>query len=735
MRLVNVLMIAFLVPWLCGQQTGSADKDQASDISEVSMDDLLNISVVSASKNEQKLYDASAKIVVVTADQIRKRGYLDLEQVLHDLAGFDFNKTMSIEWSTIFMRGLRTDNSDRFLLIWDGVIQNDLWKQSVWLSRQYPLTNIERIEVMYGPSSLLYGANAFSGIINVILKKEKDVNGINFLATGGSFKTGLVEVNAGKEWNGWRFMMNYRMFQSNEMDLEGKSWTDNAGNERNYVLTDDDFVPASDPKYALDVRDGVVFWDPGDHNKYPLPLAPEHHTKDWFLQLGVGYKGFEFRYFRWERDENGDLMYTPQKRINTVWTPDASAAYGSYTHQFTEHLSSKSYVIYRTSGLIGDRSNDPSFKAYFTGDDSNPMDRKIYKLGFNGFYRLHNVEWKLGEQVNASVWKADVVGGVEYTMTKNYEDYCVKRYLDSDYVMTPQHDERNLGLYVNADIRLHEMFTLTAGTRFDHNYVKNEEGGFGNLFTSRIAGVFKPSKKHYLKLIYGQAFQAPDAWRKFSTVPGERPFASPDLKPEKLRSVEFCYVFLPLDKWEHNLSVFRNNVEDLISTVNYEYQGAVITKFANVGKVKIWGVEYETRYFLDKEKSFYFNLTWNSAKDGTTDRKTGDIAPYKANFGADLTFRQRYCLSVRAHAVSECKTINWDSASIYVVDKVPGYLTADVTFSVLNVWKGLDLRAAIYNVTDKKYYNPGVRTANGIGYNSMVIQEPFRIFVSLNYKF
>src|SRR5205814_1535457 len=83
--------------------------------------------VISASKSAQRLANVPAKIVVLTAEEIRLRGYVGFDEIFHDLAGMDVSQGRGVEWTTIFMRGIRTENTDRFLLIWDGVIQNDIW--------------------------------------------------------------------------------------------------------------------------------------------------------------------------------------------------------------------------------------------------------------------------------------------------------------------------------------------------------------------------------------------------------------------------------------------------------------------------------------------------------------------------------------------------------------------------------------------------------------------------------
>lgn len=125
------------------------------------------LTVTSVSKFEETLDEAPASIYVVTAKEIENRGYLDIEQVFHDLPGFSVSKSNGPAYSLIYSRGYRSTLNDKFLLLIDGIEENDLNSDNAIINRQIPLSNIKQIEVIYGPSSTMYGANAFSAVINI----------------------------------------------------------------------------------------------------------------------------------------------------------------------------------------------------------------------------------------------------------------------------------------------------------------------------------------------------------------------------------------------------------------------------------------------------------------------------------------------------------------------------------------------------------------------------------------
>lgn len=83
--------------------------------------------VVTAARRPTKAAVVPATVEVITAEEIENRGYANLEELLHDLPGFDFNRAYGREWSTIFMRGYRSDTSSRFVFMIDGIVENDLW--------------------------------------------------------------------------------------------------------------------------------------------------------------------------------------------------------------------------------------------------------------------------------------------------------------------------------------------------------------------------------------------------------------------------------------------------------------------------------------------------------------------------------------------------------------------------------------------------------------------------------
>jgi iron complex outermembrane receptor protein len=690
----------------------------------------LNTPVISASKLAQDLRRAPAKVVVVRAQDIQARGYLDLEEILHDYAGFDFEKGMGVHWSQIYMRGLRSTNSDRFLFIWDGVIQNDIGAQVTWFERQFPLSAIERIEIMYGPSSLLYGANAFSGIINVILRQERSLDGFRLQASQGAFRTRSLELTAGKQLGDWAFFATGKLLRSDEWDWGGESWTDAGGRTRSYGLGPSNYDLAAlaakgnvGPDGRLRVLMDGRYQPWNDHQGSP--------TRDHFLELGAAYGAWKLRAMHWYREESEDKWSTPQAVMNSLWVPTANALHLSHEGHPWEGWESRSYAIMRTTGL-DDRSRESEPSAVFTPGD--PREFQILDLGAYGYYKLFNREYRLGQQFSHQREGLSAVLGAEYVDAFIRESYAYRHLSTEPWPLTPRHELRNLGLFAQAQAEVPGGFELAAGLRYDYNWEAGGSGGFHHLLSSRLAAIFPLSRDQTFKVIYGQAFQEPPALKRFTTTPN-RPLASPNLKPERLDALELNWSWHAGRRWRTSLALYFNQIENLIQQVPATYQGRSINKFENTGKLRILGSELEVRRFWGVHDSAYLNLSSARAKDPETGQGTGGIAPLQAHAGLDLRWRERLGLGLRLHAVAARRTANEGSASPYVVQGVPPYFTADLTATWYGFRKGLDLRLNVYNLTDARYFDPAPRSGDGIYYNGAILQQPRRAFLGLSWRF
>jgi iron complex outermembrane receptor protein len=158
-------------------------QQKSPDLTERSIEDLMNIEVTSVSKKEEKLARTAAAIFVITAEDIRRSGANSIPALLRMVPGLDVAQINASTWA-ISSRGFNDQIANKLLVLIDGrTVYSPLFNGVYWDVQEVPLEDIERIEVIRGPGAAIWGANAVSGVVNIISKKASDTQGL--LITGG----------------------------------------------------------------------------------------------------------------------------------------------------------------------------------------------------------------------------------------------------------------------------------------------------------------------------------------------------------------------------------------------------------------------------------------------------------------------------------------------------------------------------------------------------------------------
>ena len=157
--------------------------DLLDDIFDLDLEQLQQIKVNSASKYSQNLNFTPAKMIVITKEQIEQRGYRSIDELLNDLPAIQIlNHADSGIMNQIGIRGIMGNNY--FKILQDGIEINQTDGEIMSVSMQYPLFGIERVEILYGAASVIYGADAMSGVINLISSTKE--NGQAGIWAGGA---------------------------------------------------------------------------------------------------------------------------------------------------------------------------------------------------------------------------------------------------------------------------------------------------------------------------------------------------------------------------------------------------------------------------------------------------------------------------------------------------------------------------------------------------------------------
>ena len=178
-------------------------QQELDELMELSPAELGNISVSIASGTVKKLSHSAAVTSVITAEQIATMGATDLHEILETVPGMHVNIQPVTGDYSYSMRGIRNDTNSEVLLMMNGTRFSVPYQGTHMAGMIVPVENIQRIEVIRGPGSALYGADAFAGVINIVTKKAADLDGVTIGARGGNADTKSSWGQYGGQWQGW----------------------------------------------------------------------------------------------------------------------------------------------------------------------------------------------------------------------------------------------------------------------------------------------------------------------------------------------------------------------------------------------------------------------------------------------------------------------------------------------------------------------------------------------------
>ena len=182
---------------LCLPLLSGAGFGEEQDLTQLSLEDLMNTKVTSVSKKEQKMSQVAAAIFVITQEDIRRSGATNLPDLLRMVPGLDVAQINANSWA-ISARGFNHQFSDKLLVLIDGrSVYTPLFGGVYWDTQDVPMEDIDRIEVIRGPGATVWGANAVNGVINVITKKTTETKGGLVAGGGGTQELGFGMIQYG----------------------------------------------------------------------------------------------------------------------------------------------------------------------------------------------------------------------------------------------------------------------------------------------------------------------------------------------------------------------------------------------------------------------------------------------------------------------------------------------------------------------------------------------------------
>ena len=762
---MSKIYLVFIFSFLFGSLFSQNDTTK-NEIYSMSLEELLKVKISSVSKKSENVLETPQTVIVITKEQIRRRAYSDLEQLLHDLPGFDISRGNGTQYSQIYQRGYRTKNTEKTLLMIDGVAENDLWSNSVWLSRQYPLSNIERVEVIYGPAATVYGANAFLGVINIVTKTAEQMIsnnknfGINSQVAYGTWNTKYTDISIAAKTKDISVFLTGRFFNSDEQDLSNyPDWDyDLSSKDLNFYKEVIGTENTEIAQTAMNLDLDSYYNSPELNGIKPIY---SNNTKDYLVYGKIKINDFTLGFQTFERNEGFGAWYRDDYELGPkhggTWVAENSFFYTKYDKKFSDKLSLTNFTNFKIHQLEGD-CEEYYYMGYFnkeyklsdiadtsSGNITLLPDSLIQKSNWtrswwNTYSQQLRSEFRL---VYNPFEKINLTAGVEFRVshiqgaylfgeTENPEETA----FINDAKGGNHYFSRDFGFFMQAGYTPTKDINIVLGGRIDNNKIRLS-GGYGTVFNPKVAVVFSPSN-YIFKAIYSEAFMDAGYWTKYGTTLG-RLLDNPNLEPEKVKNIEFSMSWKANDYFFIDLSAYDSHYNGAIGTVDVSFvneDGDTVqtTQHQAIGNLEIKGLQSNI-YFNYSNYSAYLNYSFtNPYKITGQNVRIGDIASHKLNFGINALFFNKLNLNLRANWVGAKPTGKETTVANNPYDKIDAYFIINSAISY-NIYKGISAQVLVNNVLDKEYFDPGVRSANGIYYASRLPQNRRNITLKLNIDF
>jgi iron complex outermembrane receptor protein len=641
-----------------------------------------------ATGGEQRLARAPAVATVITAKDIEAMGAQNLDQVLEAVPGLHVSLS-PIRLSPIYsIRGIYTSANPQVLVLVNGIPMTQMWIGDRGIG-SHPVADISRIEVIRGPGSAVYGADAFSGVINIVTKSAEEKSGVQINALAGSFDTTQASIVYGSKDNDyWGFDI---AFSIEYFKTEG----------------DKDRIIEEDAQTSLDPLAQFV-----TGQKASLAPGPLDTRAQWLdTRLDLKRDKLQFRIWNWQRK---DLGVGPG--LAQALDPTGRGDANNYLVDLTYHNPTLarnfdlktivSYMDINTTSQqrlfpagtvlpIGSDGNvDPTsgnFVVFTDGLIGNPsifeehtrLDVSLFYTGLEK-HRVRVGTGALNAKVSAEESKnfgPGVIDGTQPVVDSTLTDVSGTEYA---YFTSGERDVYYLSL--QDEWSLAADWDLTAGIRYD------DYSDFGNTVNPRLALVWHPAYNMTTKLLYGRAFRPPSFLELFAK---NNPTAvgNPELDPEKIETVELALNYQPTFDLNTSFNVFYYEIEDLINFVGGVAQ--------NGGQQDGYGLEWEASWKITKS----WNLAGNYALQNSTDKATDSAVANTPQQQVYLENRWEFIPSWHFNA-----KINWAGERKRAQDdprpEIDNYTLVDLILQGHDVLAGLDLKISIFNAFDQKAYEP-----------------------------
>jgi outer membrane receptor for ferrienterochelin and colicin len=551
----------------------------------LSLDSLLSIPVTTASKYKQTSTEAPASMTIISKEDILSFGYNDIGELLNTVR--DLYITFDRNYTYLGIRGFSrpTDYNKRIAVLINGVLVNEnIWGSGPIGSEALGinLDNIERVEIVRGPGSALYGNYPMLGMINIITKTGKTMNGVSVSVEAGSYGKFQGSVAGGK------------LFKSG-LDLSFSGRAGQIGGQDLYYAEFDDSL-----------------------NNFGIA-----QKMDWMKYAGysmrASLKGFVFDgFYIVKNGGNPTGAYGTLFNDNRYQTSDQFA----FTNlEYSRDLNHKMNFFSRAW------VNGYKYRGNYPYDSA---DGGMYLDAANNFWT--GVE---------SRFRWDIVSSNRIMAGGEFQKHFQSKYA-TGYVEGYQYERtfafQTFAFYIQDEFQPIKSLTITAGARFDYLYLGKK------ALTPRIAINFRPGKNTTLKALYGNAFRAPNPY-EVNLQDTTYILGNLNLRKEGIRTMELILEQRISSSMQGVISFYRNEMKDLIEqvldTVTYYYQYQNVQQAGGLGV----SAEVNGRLNKGSGINFYLNYSFSYMEDLVHDKWLTNSPLHLAKGGISIPFLKHFRIS------------------------------------------------------------------------------------------
>ncbi len=579
---------------------------------------VFDFDVVTASRLEESAGKAPANVRVITEEQIRERGYRSLTDVLRDMNGFKIDEYATEDWlHEVTFNGVR--GLDKVIILLDGIRISSPTNNSMLLVENYPVHFVKQIEVVYGPASALYGADAVTGVINIITKSgNKNFNAevSSAVGTHGQFNQ--------------QFWLQKKFGKDQSLMLAGQYFDDAQPDMSQYY-----------PQlYKMEGHQTGTFNTIFGKFTPKKPVTPRYEApvKAYAITGKLQLKDFQLGFFHNYGASSSSTSVNPQNSVynkEQIYGHSITTGYGVFQKHYD-----KISLISMLQGSWYEIDPKTNYRNQYVNMEAG------YKYGYGFMFKieqqivyqaLDKLNFMAGithERFTAIPKTADLAEPVDKT-----KDITTNKYLGTELPMKFFNlAYSNTGGFFQTQYSPKEWLHLTAGFRTDYNT------RFGGTFNPRVGLVIQPDRTFTIKALYGSAFFAPppnNAFAHFGAFFSENggntykanflQVPNPELQPIVSRKIELHINKIIKDNLSLSLDLFYLDLEGLFVDVSdREYKNFYDGKYlgwnvgylqvtTNNGKQQNWGgsllLDYQ-KTFGNLKVGFYGSVDY---VDGTVD--------------------------------------------------------------------------------------------------------------------